>query len=218
MTYFITVLVFILLITLLVFSGVRKTFAGEPITPGKTPITVALEQKKPLATENLTREQVAGLLEKLAKSPPPGNLSQGAMCYSRVAPPDRSEYVCPSCGKKTLYARNDTKARNNVDFVMTDIPECRRLVKAIKGIELKIDESQFCEKCSPGAKSPQLILTVHYPGEKGTHQVKGICSHDLIILQEFLTGKDRHAGDTGQEKPLKEYLPRLQEILGIKVR
>ena len=218
MAHIITIVVFVLLIVLLVFSGVRKTFAAASSRPGTVVMMASSEGKPPLATDNLTREQVAKRLKKLSKSPPPAKLSLGAMCYEVAAPPDRGEYVCPVCGQKTLYTRAREQGQNNVDMVLNDIPECRRMVKAIKGLNLTLDESEFCHKCSPAVKSPGLILIVRYPGEKKPHRVRNVSSSDLEILQLFITGQDRVAGFTGTETPLKEYLPRLQELLGIKIR
>jgi len=60
-----------------------------------------------------TQQEVDTLLAKIAKSPPPKTSrppSPEASCYSVAAPPERTEYVCPACGTKTLYSFKEEHA------------------------------------------------------------------------------------------------------------
>lgn len=217
-----------LIIILFIFSflfifGSKKTtdYRTSPIlkeimaSPQETPIPV-------LITASLTKEEVEKKLKILAKSTAPSNLSQGAMCYKVAGPPDRVEYVCPVCGEKTIYA---SKSEDNYDglyyqtaeIINKDIPECRRLEKEIREISIKVDEKQFCKKCSPKILNPELILIVKYKGQSEPNVVKGVSGNDLKLLWEFFNGQNKHSDNYDNETPLKNYLERLEELLGVSV-
>jgi len=215
MEYLFSILILVSLLALLLLPGSRNgpvarageqkqasscMMAADPApTPWSTPVT-----------QRLTREEIARRLKTLAASEPPKNLSMGAMCYApRVYEPKKAEYVCPKCGSKTAYP-------GHMEFIINDIPTCRRYVKEIRQIALQLDESQFCRKCSPSVKSPSLVLVVSYPGEKKSYRFSGVNGNDLLLIQEFLEGKAAHRGERDSETPLKSNMERIQQLLGIK--
>ena len=162
---------------------------------------------------NLTRSEIIQKLTDLAQKPPPGKLSEGAMCYKVAAPPNRAEYICPVCGERTLYT--DDLAR----VVNRDIPECRSLAESIKGVELTLDESRFCKKCSPDLKEePSLCIITKFSGEEKNKEVCGIGPEDLKLMNEFMTGKSAHRNDYDYETPLKDHLDRIAYLLGIDLK
>ncbi|MFH1709118.1 MAG: hypothetical protein ABIF71_14535 [Planctomycetota bacterium] len=172
-----------------------------------------------------TRAEMAKRLTDLARSSPPKDLAMGAMCYDTAMAPARAEYICPACGTKTLYAAalegadpDRTVAREVIDAVRGDVEAGRRMVGQLPGVKASIDESQFCKKCTPDVKTPTLILNIQYTGDAASQRVEGITGFDFQLLNEFLTGENKHKGFTGQEEPLKEYLPRLELILGVTVK
>jgi hypothetical protein len=57
-----------------------------------------------------------------------------------------------------------------------------------------------------------LVLRISYKGEK-TRDIEKVELDDLTLLSEFLSGKLL----TEDTQPLKDRLPRLQELLGVKV-
>jgi hypothetical protein len=163
--------------------------------------------------------EVKARLLKLAKSPPPTELSGGACCYAMMGPLAVVEYVCPKCGEKTLYESDDgSRSGESTRNVREELFSCRRIVKDIEELNVELDETQFCAKCTPDLKSvPKIILVIHYESKEEPHRVEGVTSEDLIILQEFLAGKDKHEGDFGIETPLKDYIKRLERLLGVKI-
>ena len=206
-------LAMVLIAVLLTLSGV-----GAQNTNSRT--------RKPHATEvsesdSVKRSDVRKRLLKLSEGRPPHDLSMGAMCYEMAAPPDRMEYICPKCGEKTLYAsgKEDDSARlyRGMGFLHWDLPACRRIVEQIKGIQVQLDESQFCARCSPDVETPVLVLVVRYEVEKEPHRVEGVKLEDLQLLSEFLSGSTKHEGDFGIETPLKDHLERLEQLLGVKL-
>jgi hypothetical protein len=192
------------------FSKHAPSRADRPQKPELSPLDPAASPVR-LAQDRITLEALQARLKKLAGSPTPANLNMGAKCYEIAAPPDRVDYVCPKCGQRTLY----TREQGLQDAVRLEIPEARRLVKEIRGIEVKLDESQFCRTCSPSVSEPQLILLVGVPGQKDPHRVEGVAANDLKLLKEFLQGSDRHKGDNDRETPLKDHIDRIEELLGI---
>lgn len=216
MTYIISIAAVIILCLFLCFSFGRSAWSRTASSRAAASITVA--QASPQVTKNLTKEEIAQKLKKLKESPPPTKLAPAAMCYKMACPPDRVEYICPSCGSRTLYSTGGTGNYEQVTLVREGIPECRRLVKSIAGLSLSFDESEFCKKCSPGVSSPALTLIIKYPGEKTPRRVKGVSANDLRLIDEFLSGKSYHEAGRGEQTPLASYIPRLQELLGIKVK
>lgn len=213
MVYIISVIAVLALCVLLFFSAGRIASGRALRSPALSSRFVA--QNPPHMAKELTREEIAKRLRKLQKSPPPRNLKPGAMCYAAVIAPQRSEYICPVCGERTLYSLEASGHPERIWMVGQDIPRCRTLVKAITGLAVSLDEKEFCRKCSPGAKAPRLTLIIRYPGEEEPRRVPGITSNDLVLLQEFLSGKDRHKDSQDNETPLADTIPRLQELLGV---
>jgi hypothetical protein len=197
-----------IIIVLVVSIGITIGVAGCKINNGK---------KKPIGNQNdsimsaYTKAEIEKKLKKLSESPAPKNLSMGAMCYEMAALPDRAEYICPVCGEKTIYTDQYRS------FVYSELQECRSYVEAIRGINAKLDESQFCKKCSPDVTDPELCLITQLEGENTPYKCCGIYSTDLQVISEFLNGKDVHSLFNEREEPLKDYVSRIEELLGVKI-
>jgi hypothetical protein len=146
-------------------------------------------------------------LQELAASEPPKKLSPGAMCYEPAMIPDRLDYTCPACNTKTVLA-NPKPAHT-----AWELDACRRALKTIKGLDIKLTETGFCAKCDPDAKQPILGIRIRYAGNK-THTVAPITASDLQLIAEFIAGKDKHDTGPGGERPLRDYTKRLAELLG----
>jgi hypothetical protein len=158
-----------------------------------------------------TKKGIHDRLVTLSKNPIPKNLRMGAMCYDISGPPDRTEYICPKCNEKTIYASD------LAEFVYIDIQACRSYMKYFKGINAKLDESQFCKKCSPDVKKPELCFEILYDDEKKLHISCGITNIDMQLVSEFLSGSKIHSTFNGSEEPLKDYVNRLEKLLDIKI-
>jgi hypothetical protein len=113
-------------------------------------------------------------------------------------------FIC-DCGEKTFYPRY--ASREQSDTLQEENPTFVYLY-----IELELDESEFCRKCSPEIDKPQLNLRVKWGNIWKT--TSGITSRDLYLLAEFATGKMK-ASDSGSYGELqKRHIPRLVELLG----
>ena len=160
-----------------------------------------------------TKKEILNQLEMIAKTPPPENLSFGAMCYEIAMPPDTANYVCPICGEKTLYKKG---GEIGTTTILQTIPNCRGLIRQIHGVNLKLDESSFCKNCNNTGAAPELCLLVNIKDENDTVRSCKVDEGDLNLLKEFFEGKLVHKGFTDNETPLKEYLARIEELLGVK--
>ena len=80
-------------------------------------------------------------------------------------------------------------------------------------VGITLDESEFCEQCRPGVAAPKLALVVQ--AQPSPRRVEGIDETDVLLLAEFLQGKQKHQGDMGAEEPLKKHTRRLAELLGL---
>jgi hypothetical protein len=189
--------------------GAQPAAKAEPGGPVPGPAAIAR-----------TRADLKAMLEELARREPPKDLNLGAMCYDMKAPPDRVDYVCPACGERTLYALRPAEGERKADFgliqaVLQDVPNCRRLVRGIRGVALKLDESRFCAKCAPGAAEPELGLVVTHAEDGKERRTWGITSRDLLILDAFLKGEDKFKGAFDREEPVRDHRARIEQLLGL---
>ncbi len=142
----------------------------------------------------------------------------GAMCYAIALPLERTDYICPTCGGKTLYAFDDMLKDPNVIQQSTEViiiahelDSCRRLAQQINTLDIELDESQFCKVCSPDVEYPQLGLIVKHPDNPQPHRVWGVREYDLTLIKEYNDGQLR------TEEMSDASLQRLEELLGVKL-
>lgn len=184
----------------LLISGCKKT--PETLEMPTTAITV--EQVK-----LFSKAEFAKMLDQIETQDAPLE-KMGAMCYKMAAPPRHIEYICPTCGEKTIYTEQT--------YVISKLlPICRREMEQIKKIpkvDATLDESDYCKKCSPDVKSPTLVLSIK--SENGNiHSTPKITPNDLRMLKAFLKGELSYGSDRDTTYPLKKRLERLRQLLGI---
>jgi hypothetical protein len=207
-------LLVLLLLLGLAIVGSGCSPAGRKIA---TPVVHSAEH-----VAQLDRDGVRKLLERVHRTPTLPNVGPltTAMCYSVALPPDRAEYICPKCGERTLYV-NDEKTVFGKDIarrVDWDLRDCRARIEEIRkvaGEAIVLDESQYCRKCKPGVKEPALVLVATF-NQGQPHSVSGVTADDLRLLYEFLSCKVVHAEGQDDESPMRDHLPRLEELLGVK--
>ncbi len=196
-----------LVLAVLAIAAAACRPAEKPPPSGATaPAAAAAVSEVPVPG---SREDVAARLATLARDPAPADLEMGAMCYKMAGPPDRAEYLCPACGEKTLYSSEEKTSR-----VSIEVPACQRLVAEIRDLAVRLDESEFCEKCRPGVAAPRLALVVRYPDGR-EQRTEDVGFEDLRLLVEFTSGARKHDKGQAGEKPLKDYLARLETLLGV---
>ena len=159
----------------------------------------------------LSKNELSEKLRALSKSEATKTFSDGAMCYKPSMPKDSAEYVCPKCAARTQYSKN----RATAVLIDRELPQIRTALKAIHGLDVSVDESQLCRKCTPHAPEwPQVALVVKHPDGSVT-RTEAISAGDLALLREFLEGKLQHAGGNDEESPLKAHLARIEALLGV---
>jgi hypothetical protein len=169
----------------------------------------------------LSHQEIQNQLTLIARKPAPKKLAMGAMCYKVAGPPSRIDYVCPTCGEKTLYALEDSSDKTKRDIqwkAISDIQELeslRRLAQQIKKLDISLDESQFCKHCRPDVIEPKLGLIVKYPDRPEPHCVWDISWTDLTMMKAVTEGKLKYKGLNDGEAALKTQQKRLQELLGL---
>jgi hypothetical protein len=165
-----------------------------------------------------SKKQIEEKIKRLAETSPPENLSFGAMCYIKtIVQYDTREYVCPICGEKTIYGKNvNTNKFEYIDGIFWEIDACRREIEKVKGINIKLDESQFCKHCSPEIKNPELCLLVNIANLNDTTKVCNISYMEIRYIHEFLNDQLVHKGERESETPLINNIPRIKELLGLK--
>jgi hypothetical protein len=179
------------------FSGYSFAKGNSGYTPDKIKLVDALEELQKIPTEKSS-----------ANNNSPAELL-GAMCYKMAAPLQRIEYICPVCGERTLYDLNYNDVDNLYDY--------RALVKQITKIEVKLDESQFCKKCSKNITDPHFCLLVKYGKNKDFHKTCGINRDDIILLREF-SEVQKELIVNGTKHPIMNYKARLEELLGVTLK
>lgn len=193
--------VIILGFAVLLLSGCKKPAEiSETLAPA-----ITVKKVKSLSKVKLL-EMLANIESQDAPLP-----KMGAMCYEVAAPPQRVEYVCPICSEKTLYTDDNTYV------ISMDLQTCRREIEQIKKIselEITLDESTYCRKCSPDVKKPALVLNIKY-ADGTTHTKKDVSSHHLRVLRDFLKGNLSYETFNDGTYPLKNEAPRLRRLLGL---
>ena len=162
-----------------------------------------------------TRQEVDTLLAKIAKTPAPKNLMPGASCYKQAMPSKRAEYVCPECGKKTLYT-DDEKQWTPWHLLHRELASHRRNRDTLRelGWDIKLDETSLCAKCcKTGARPGDLFIEITIDAKTTRTELQ---SDDLAKLAAFAQKKLVWRGiHYGEERPLKPELPRIRELLGL---
>jgi hypothetical protein len=174
---------------------------------GFTGYAMANDNKYSSEYNQLSRNELAYKLMQLPDNPRIALRQPNAMCYSMVMLVD---YTCPVCKSTTGYSMSYQDDINR-------IRRCRTIVNRIKKIEVKLDDTQYCKKCNPDIKSPQLCLMVKYGKNPKTHKTCGITENDINLLYEFSEGIKEHKTPNGK-LPLNNYKGRLEELIGIKLK
>ncbi|MCK4999390.1 MAG: hypothetical protein KAS23_07640 [Anaerohalosphaera sp.] len=203
------------------YTGCKRTGSGSSMSgSGQKQSTVEIlpEMYKPV-----TPQQLAERLDKLAALPAPSIKNISAMCYSPAPLPTKSEYVCPICGEKTLYAVDITAAQQSssqqgtISFLEWELNQCRTLAKEIKAVSLVLDESKFCQNCTGDLEKPSLGIIVTCPDSQEKHSCYFVSADDLLLIKEFELGRLTHKGDFGNKTPIKGHISRLKQLLGVEV-
>ncbi|HEY3321150.1 MAG TPA: hypothetical protein VGP72_11840 [Planctomycetota bacterium] len=166
----------------------------------------------------LTREQIRERLQKLAQSKPPDNPMVVAMCYKVGVRNDIVEFVCTKCGEKTTYPRPKRwwqyQSLGDIDAAYA-LEACRRVAHSLPSSQVELDDSQFCRNCCPGVRNPKLVLVVHFANDQA-HRFEGLTAEDLRVIHAFLNGQTSYRDSHDAERPLKDWLQRLERIFGAK--
>jgi hypothetical protein len=155
------------------------------------------------------RNDIQQRLQKLANSKARKIKNVEAVCYITILETKCYEYICPKCGEKSIFPKNEGFDQ--------EFSACRRAVKNIKEIHVELDESKFCIKCSPDYSDRSFVLLIYYEGEKEPYRAKGIGLESLVLIKEFLSGSRNHTDEFGVVTPLKYYVKRLSELLGVEI-
>jgi predicted RNA-binding Zn-ribbon protein involved in translation (DUF1610 family) len=166
-----------------------------------------------------SKHQIEEKLEILTKTPPPEDLAFGAMCYSPVSPNESNfDYICPTCGEKTIYKSNRSNGYRyyNEEY---QIAAARSEAKRISGLNIKLDESQYCSHCRQiEVDDPCLCLLVNIAGESDTTKVCHISQYDIELINYFLNGDLKYKGGNDAEYPLVDRMERIEELLGVSIK
>jgi hypothetical protein len=132
------------------------------------------------------------------------------------------------CGEKTIYGLkevdNETEintdtlkiSQNRISFIKYELTAIQREIQKVKGINISLDESEFCKHCSPFVEEPTLYLSINIGGESDTTKISDFDYMDVRLIHEFLAGSRVHEDGRGNEYPLIDYIERIKELLGIK--
>ncbi|NLP04485.1 hypothetical protein GX411_00845 [Candidatus Fermentibacteria bacterium] len=152
--------------------------------------------------------EVESLLEEIEEAPEAPTV-YGAMCYDCAMPPLVTEYLCPACGEKTVYADSDFSRP------LQELGITRELFEALEqaaGLDLALDESGFCSFCgSGGVAVPLLVITY----SDGTVVRTPVCPEDLRMLIGLFSGERFYESTQDFILPLKPESGHLRSVLGL---
>ena len=176
---------------------------------GSNQASVAVVKTRELKA--LNRHQIQKMLQRIATAKPPAP-KMGAMCYAPIAMAQKAEYICPTCGEKTVYAQPQA---SSLDWELQAGRQVMKELAASAGTAVTLDESACCRKCQPASTWPALKLVLRF--DDGTiRAVERVTSDQLRLLRDFLAGKLVIKESNDGELPLKDRLGELEKLLGEK--
>lgn len=159
-----------------------------------------------------SRADVEMRLKTLAESEVPPDLHPGAMCYEMSEPPDSIAYICNQCGEKTLYSNTEEY------YLVENVQDARNMVASIRNLDLRLEESNFCHKCSADTSlAPEYKLFIKYKGEETEEYISNPSPESIQLIYEFMNGDKTHSYFNEREEPLKEYIDRLSALLKVNI-
>lgn len=175
---------------------------GQPEAPASLPTTGPIQ--------SLSLAELRRMLAAIEAASSPEEM-ESAMCYATVEPEWDREYLCPTCGERTLYPNGAPS------LPMFELEACRRefeLANRLGRLTMVLDESSYCSRCRPDAQTQALALTVfHADGTK--HTTAPVISSDFRELRCFLEGQMSYDDGPGQDGTLIGNTYRLRQLLGI---
>jgi len=136
------------------------------------------------------------------------------MCYIGGASPNRTEYVCPVCGTKTLYTKEDEKKFFSKDPMVVNIGTYRWQCNMLRelGWDVNLDESLLRSVCCKPEERKRLFLEITLDGKTTRSELR---NGDLTMLLAFAENKLAWMSNDQLELPLQPELLRLCELLGV---
>lgn len=148
------------------------------------------------------------MLRELSETPYVGELRRGAMCYESGSSIVSTDYVCPTCGKKS-----DIK-----NYDQWGISQIRDIVKKIKsiGYDVLLDETEFCDVCN-GKKvsNPILIFKIRFSENSNYHLAHSNFLFGYNCLFQFLLGNEKFIADREVEKTIHDNIDIIQKMTGL---
>lgn len=118
------------------------------------------------------------------------------MCYSVAMPPPVAEYVCGACAKRTQYA--SLGVASQIELML---PALRAELKKISGLDVALDETEFCRHCRKAPKIDELAVTLVVRSGGSEHRFPGVTVEDLQFIAR-------------RAKLKRKELPRLEALIG----
>lgn len=193
----------LLLMSASVFAASRSGFFPASRTkamPGSVSVAKML---------GMSRQDVEMMLEDIETAEEPEPV-YGAMCYEMVAGPSVIEYICPTCGDRTMY--EDYGTISLVEQLDWD-RDMFAGIDSLTELDIRLDESRFCHFCSLDESEPALVLIVEL--EDQAPYSTEVTGHDLRLLRGFFAGDDVYETFNDGVMPLKPHLDRIRMLLGL---
>ena len=220
-----------ILIFVLLIIGIATTGGGCGYTPASVGANISRNKSQDVnnseVVKGINRLEVKKRIEEMVKAGIPPEKYIKRPFFVHVPLELREDYICPVCGKTTLYVpkehirlgdREEDETIKKV--VVWRLGWCRRVIKKIKTQNVKLDESQFCRHCSPHTNKPLLGLIIQYPDSEKHHSIYGVDEEDCQMVLDFFDGLDVFiAWGDSHDYVIKftQCLDRLEELLGVKV-
>ncbi len=134
------------------------------ITMNGTPVTAAdqvesSDERQPQVTERqgenavqvAARQKLVDALKSM-KNNPEAIEFHSAMCYKMAMPPAAFDHSCPTCGHVSALQYHGLAGR-----MAREMSGIRRSLPNL-AVQITVDETALCEKCSKG-RQPELVFT-----------------------------------------------------------
>lgn len=213
----------------ILIAGILITFCSagfgvRPVASHYMPAVTATQHSTAFfSTRYMSRNEIQENLVEIAKKPASSNLATGAKSQKVTELPERIRYDCPTCGGTVFYGMPEDSTepnfiqvyvRKTITLIACDLEKIRQLSRQIKKLDISLDESGLCPRCRPEGIPHSIGLVINYPNRPVPHRAWDITCEDMLMIKAVTEGRRTYKNQQNWQVPLKDNLPRLEELLG----
>lgn len=160
-----------------------------------------------------------------------------AMCYQISEPKDveAATFLCPDCGRKTRHPgerapgdratqaeRDRFRYQSHIPYLIELWEDTRKPIADLApdaaryGLKVSVDSTDLCAHCRHTDPRQNRYLYLVIEQADGKIVRTPLSCHNISLLKRFMQSKDWSADRDSENSTLRDYLGKIETILGIK--